>query len=704
MRGSVPALVLLLALLAPEPGWAQAEGNSADDNEAEGDDEAGDDDDSAADDDPVPDDVPGPSVHETVEITATGQPRLLSRSPLPVRQIDAEAIRKTTAADAAELLSRAPGVPVMAQGVDQRGGVAGLSMQGVPAGRTLILLDGRPLLGDTGGIVDLGQIPVALLERVEIVEGPMSALYGSEALGGVVNLVGRAPTDRLGAEARLQLGTDRSADGSAAGWGGRRGFGFAAVGTLRRRAAQDLVPSDPATDLDARTSGGARLMLRYRRGWSDLNLDLLYGHDVRTGVVDRTNAALDLPEIYDSPKTNDRVRGALSQRLAVADGLAVRWSLETTGFHTSFAESLRESPVTRDRRSNLFALSGQVRADLFLLPWLSGTAGVDGRGERLRIVQDKRLPGGDSTRLVEVPQEQAGSLEPWAQGDLRLLDDRLEFVGGVRLSVHDAYGVTAAPSLAIRGTLWPGATVRVSGGRGYRAPSLKDRYLVFDHSALGYVVLGRPDLQPESSWGLNGSFEQRFGAIASVRVGGFAHRIENRIVHVLDPDAPEELRGLNVFRTSNVGGARSLGAQFTGELNLTWLRATAAYRLLQAVDDSGFALPDAPMHGVRGTVEGRIEPIHLSIYTAVGYESERFVDSGQRQVSPGMVRWDARLSGRIPGKQELSIWVGVDNILDQHRDPSDPADFRPVDRRRFVGGVRGRIDGPRPGARPGGDR
>ena len=684
-----PGLLLLCLVLLASPALAgpgsepsEEDEGEEDDGENENENENEDDEEDDKDDKPV--------VHESIVVTATGEPRILSEAPLPVRVVDEETIRRTPAHDAADLLQRAPGVPVMSHGVDQRGGVAGISLQGAGAGRTLVLVDGRPVAGDVGGVVDLSQFPAEALERIEIVEGPMSTLYGSDALGGVINLITRRPPPGSSVSGRLQGASDKALDGGLSLSSSLPdGFYWGASATGRLAGSIDLDPDDLATDLDDRRSAGLRLVAGVRRPKNQLELSGLYSHDARDGVFVRTNAAIQHDAVYDGRKRHDRFDGSVSWRHAFNDSVKARLEVDATDYSFRFDEDLRSSPVVSSRQARTGALTGRLRMDLRAVQQASALAGVEARRESLRVFQDRVEPGGVRRRLEEVEPTAEWSVEPWTQGDLRLLSGRLEIVGGVRLSIHDAYGVAAAPSLAFKTALWQGATLRLAGGRGYKAPTLKDRYLVFDHSALGYVVYGDPDLRPESSWGLNLSLEQRIADRLVLRLGGYANRLADLITYVYDGQA--SANGLNVYRSTNIAGARTVGGQATIDLQLPWLRTTLAYRILRAWSDDGFFLPDAPIHGLRGTVEIILARIELSLYNSVSWESERFIDAGQQRRSPGLVRWDVRLEKRFTGTHELGIFVALDNILNQRRDPHLEDDFRPVTGRRILLGVRGSL-------------
>ncbi|MCO4770511.1 MAG: TonB-dependent receptor [Deltaproteobacteria bacterium] len=680
--------LLLLSLLLVAPALAQDAGGDDPDTSDDNEDEAPGDDDDSADDDT--DDTP--EVSEQMVVTATGEARLLSETPVPVRLIDEEEIRKSAAVDVADLLKRAPGIPVMSQGISQRGGVSGLSLQGIAANRTLVLVDGRPMAGDVGGVTDLAQFPADILERVEIVEGPMSAMYGSAALGGVINLITRHPPYGGRVSGRVQGGTDRSVQGAMnVSASSKKGYAWAATATFNHSGAIDLDKSNLATDLDRRTALGMRVLAGVHRDDQHLEFSGMYTHDARTGVLQNTNNAINFTETYESPKRYDRFLGSMRGRHAFPHKKAeAQWSVDVTDYSASLVQDLVDSPETTDRRTRAGLVSTQGAIHLRALPWLTGVIGGRWQRESLRVEQNRTLADGSTVKIEDVIPSSEITVEPWAQADLRLFGDALEIVPGVRLSVQQAYGVAVAPALAFRFRLWRGASFRISGGRGYRAPSLKDRFLVFDHAALGYVVYGDADLVPESNWGANASFEQQVGKVLNVRIGGFANRLEDLITFVYDGAASTS--GLNVYRSTNVEGARTLGAQATVDLKLRrWLRATAAYRFVAAWSDDGFQLPDAPMHGLRTTIEGTIPKIELVLFTGVSWESERTVDVAGTLTSPGMVRWDVRVSRTIDKQHLAAAYVQFDNILNQRRDPSREGDFRPVEGFRVVLGVRGAL-------------
>ena len=138
----------------------------------------------------------------TVTVTASRVDSDDSKRVIRTEVVSAEAIRESGARTLAEVLSEEAGIQVNSSlGLGQE-----VQMDGLDGRHVLILVDGRPVNGRTNNRVDVSRLPVdaSSIERIEIVRGPMSALYGSEALGGVVNIISRKAQARLGLEAEAQ--------------------------------------------------------------------------------------------------------------------------------------------------------------------------------------------------------------------------------------------------------------------------------------------------------------------------------------------------------------------------------------------------------------------------------------------------------------------------------------------------------------------
>jgi vitamin B12 transporter len=133
----------------------------------------------------------GPAALAPVVVTATRTPRTLESSPAATLVIDRAQIEQSQAADVAQLLQEYAGLEVARTGGP--GQPASLFVRGANSNHVIVLIDGVRLNDATSGLPPLADLSPELLERIEVIEGPRAALYGPDAIGGVVNLITRAP-------------------------------------------------------------------------------------------------------------------------------------------------------------------------------------------------------------------------------------------------------------------------------------------------------------------------------------------------------------------------------------------------------------------------------------------------------------------------------------------------------------------------------
>ncbi|NCA72078.1 MAG: TonB-dependent receptor, partial [Sphingobacteriia bacterium] len=143
-----------------------------------------------------------PTVYVT---TATRTQHDINTSPAPIQLIDSADIQASGATTLRNILDLAPGVYVSPSG-------ANLQIRGLGGSDTLYLIDGRRVEGEFSNSFELERIPATMIDRIEIVRGPASLLYGADALGGVVNIITKPPTSGLEGSVDLQYGAnDRGA-------------------------------------------------------------------------------------------------------------------------------------------------------------------------------------------------------------------------------------------------------------------------------------------------------------------------------------------------------------------------------------------------------------------------------------------------------------------------------------------------------------
>ena len=406
---------------------------------------------------------------DEIVVTASRREQRLADVTVPTEIITRETIEATGASNLAAALTEQTGIQF--DGGHPSG--AGVMLQGLSNERVLVLVDGQPLYGRISGTLDLARLPTSMVERVEVVKGPQAALYGSEAMGGVVNVVTRTPTAvGLGGGARL-----------VAGSGGRREAG----------ASGELHSGDVAALVDV----GRRDVDR-AAGRPDENGALAERVDVVGRVRWQPDTSFSLET--SAMVLDERQRWPSGTQFDFADNtqvgarLAADWRRGTHHFRPTLYLSQFEHLARRSSFSQPIAGTGDrqdqrlVEAELLYGTQVLGQpldAGIEVRQERISST-DGRIEGGTRTLY---------SAEPFAQ--LEWAEDRWSVVPGLRLSWNERWGSTLTPRVAARYRLTDALSLRAGVGRGFRAPDFKELYLQFINDAAGYAVYGNHELRPE---------------------------------------------------------------------------------------------------------------------------------------------------------------------------------------------------------------
>lgn len=193
---------------------------------------------------------------EEVVVTANKAERPISKVTASVEVIKKQDIERMGATTLKDVLAKTPGL-VVQYGTFPSGNAvskSSLTMRGMGKNGTLWLLDGRRLAGEVTNPYDMDRIPASVIERVEIVKGPMSALYGADAMGGVINIITKQPEGGFGGEISVSAGANRHGDGANKQIsGGIRGKAGIFSGSLYASS----VNSDPYTEF---ASGQTRIL------------------------------------------------------------------------------------------------------------------------------------------------------------------------------------------------------------------------------------------------------------------------------------------------------------------------------------------------------------------------------------------------------------------------------------------------------------
>lgn len=595
---------------------------------------------------------------EIIVITGSRVERPLSQSTVATEVVTRKEIEASGATDVADLLANHPGLEIV-EGL--RG--FGVRMQGLDPEYVAVLVDGRRVIGRIDGVLDLEGIAVGNIERVEIVKGPSSALYGSDALAGVIHIITRQPDRPITGEARAQYGSFGALDlytaaGTRTGpWRGRVSAGW------RQGDGYDLSPENPGTTASAydekQVSGQA--------GRSLGGVELSFSGDYLRR--DLHGVDIDGPAVLDRDNVTEQVVAALDARWQASETGRLSSALRYSLYRDQFLYDQRGSSVGDRYEETIQNLAEIMVQHADRLGSHDATAGLEATVESLT---GARIGDNASERY---------RVAVFAQDDWRLAEEPfVRLAIGGRLDVDSQFGVHATPNVALRWDPTPRVTGRVSYGWGYRAPDFKELYLEFDNPGVGYRIRGNPELEPETSQSVNAGVEVRAHPRVWASASGYYNDIEN-LIDFVDQTPDDDISGPE-YSYDNVASAFTRGVESHVRVEpLDGLSADLSYALTDTRDrELDRALPCRPRHqgalaltyergGTEGTVRSRLVGVRRLCPTIDGEET-----AGR------YVTLDARVAQKL--FRRFTLFIGASNLLDQGND-----EFLPIAPRTFYGGA-----------------
>lgn len=612
---------------------------------------------------------------EEVVVTGTRTEQSVWDSPVKVSLISREEIEKNHAQNAYEALVNVPGLDFK-----QPRGKEGQSVwiQGVSGNRVLVLIDGEPVSASTGSTVDITQIPTTQVERIEIVKGATSALYGSQAIGGVVNIITAKPEPGLSAKFSMDVGS----------WGDKDvddGEYF----VPRQRYNANL---SYASDTVAIQSGlNAILSNSFLSGVDDFTKPAPKGEQV-SGFLkgsfyqnDQVTHKLGY-EHYIQRWTSDYFfAGDPLYKVDDVDRYTVRYStavdmdIQTIQWGATYEKFVNDSQPrpAEYRQAEMDYMNVDAQWDY---EWGRHvfTQGFEYNYNTLVSTKD----GADELTEDAVYR----SLEYYLQDQITL--GNLQILPGFRYQNDNHFGSKVLPKINGRYDLIEDdeKTIFVRGGvgKGYRVPNLKELYYLFDHSGLGYIVLGSEDVKPESS--INYQLE-----LAMIKTNGLAlsfNLFRNNVTDMIEPESTGRFeRGVAISEFQNIDKARLQGVEINFDIPLMdWLSMNGGYSYLDAQDlMRDRRLAERPRHQLKAAFDFQpIESLNILLNSRfygdqLGYESNGTV---HKTVPYSVIDFKANYALN----NHLSIYGGIDNLTDTVKDYLDQYDEQPRDGRYIYTG------------------
>lgn len=519
------------------------------------------------------------------DVVVTGQyaPQSLKNSVYLVRTISAEQIRLRNPSKVQDVLTDQLGIRFTN---DLTLGTSDISLMGVSGQRVKILLDGVPLLdrGDTRE--SLNQIDVNSIDHIEIVEGPMSVSYGSDALGGVINLITKKGSggENLKIYGRVQEET-----------AGNQYKGFSGSGTHQQNlgANWDHKGWQLSGNVTRNNFDGARL------GW--LPKDQLLG----SAIAGYRNNKLHVWYRFDggdetlrndgTPNISTNIRidqhfltNRWMHQLQAEWQLSNRLSFSGAASYTDYSRRTQTTSLnvlTGDRRLTLG--TGEQDKAAFDSKFFRGTAQYK-LSDHISIQPgvEVNLTGSSGARILGTPVINDYAL--FVSSEI-LLTRNISVRPGARFTKNSVYDAPPViPSLNAKIKLTNTLDLRMAYARGFRSPALRELYFNFFDAS--HSIRGNDNLKAEYSNSFNGSFAWRSVNNGSLTIkssaGGFYNQFENLITTGFDPANPAVMTYINIDKYRTAGGT------FENTLNYKSLQAkvgfsyTGVYNRLQESDNT----------------------------------------------------------------------------------------------------------------------
>lgn len=439
-----------------------------------------------------------------VTVTGTRTPKLLKDAPVITRVITTEEIKRTNAVTIKDLLeTELPGLEF----TRQMDGQTAISMQGMGGKYVLFLIDGERMAGETLNNVDYNRLNTENIERIEIVKGAASALYGSSAIGGVVNIITKDVSKPWSAHVNASYGSDNEQR-----YGTTLGIKQGKISSLTSATykRKDTYLLTDTAGAQTNVNGGWDVSVNERLTWKPADRITLTGKGgFYTRKVDNFENKGKKNDFYRNYNGNIRLNYLISEK----QDLDISYLLDRYNKYDQFAKLGIDSLNYRNTQH-----TARAQYNYTFKPGNTLTGGAEFFRDELLSYQFNGETHAINDYIL------------YAQHDFNVTE-RFNLVYGARMDYYSSFGVHISPNLSLMYKLSP-FTFRSSYSRGFRAPSLKEMYTEWDMGNQGwFIIKGDPNLKPEISDNFSLSAEYTRDRV-NFSVIGYYNQINDKIATI----------------------------------------------------------------------------------------------------------------------------------------------------------------------------
>jgi outer membrane receptor for ferrienterochelin and colicins len=524
---------------------------------------------------------------EEVVVTATRTLRSVKNVPVPVTVITQSTIERIGALRLNEVLAEQAGLQI----ISDHG--TGIQVQGLSSDYILILIDGEPVIGRTAGTLDLNRLAVGNIQRIEIVKGPSSSLYGSEAMGGVINIITKKNTSDLTGQLRARVRRYNTIDASAEASKQYNRWGWYVFvnrlhtdGYYTTDSVSKAIPSYTAYTFNPKLQFNISRSLEFT-----LNTRL-YAERQQNHFSLQENGTMHL--LKDASRINDvNISPVFTYKPNERNRLQVRNYVTIYSNNNKIHYEPEHTIYDESEFRQLFNRSEAQYDHTFSEAHIS-TIGI---GNIIESVDATRYEG--SNKLY---QQYIFGQHQW------IPLKQFNIVAGFRYDRHNQYSDRFSPKLALRWNVNRWLSLQASAGGGYKAPDFRQLLLNFTNPVAGYSVFGTSvvadgiarlqqegqinslyidpatveNIKAESSLAYNFSVLLTPKQSMNIQINAFRNNVKDMI-----DTRPIALKtnGQNVFSYFNYHKVFTQGIEFQASYGLPFgLQLSAGYQYLDAKD------------------------------------------------------------------------------------------------------------------------
>lgn len=596
---------------------------------------------------------------DEVTVTGTRTEKTVAETPVMTRIVPSEVLQRNDFESMIDVLEY--NIPGLRFNTDPRGN--NIQVQGLENSYILILVDGERLSTTPGGPIDFDRLTTANIKKIEVLKGAASALYGSSAMGMVINIITDIPKRPLEGWAKVRYGkyNDLQLDAGV----GMKYKGFYAQ-TLFNRTSSDGYDLTPETPESSTENPSHHMTIEEKLGWNNQYSRITVKGSLYWGEVENPWEST-APTHYRSLTKTLQVNAehAFNDRYKLYGTYAGDFYTRKTVYDFLY---LPDS-------TNAWSHEQTVRLVDEFKPWdnLVIVKGFEWNGtknyNKMQYGKEKTIRDMDDANL-------------FAQADW-MITDRLEVIGGFRYTHNSEFGSAFTPKINLMYS--PGNfKIRAGYSRGFKTPGLTELYSDFNMGSVSHNI-GNPDLKAEHSDYFSVSGEYTWQGRLMLTAELYQNTVDNKInsynVDIEDPK-PGELG--TELRYENVKGVRIRGAEATATYYpVSALLLRTSYAFCDALNkETGLQLSGNSKHAMNwsASLHGKLLKHEGAVTLSGRWDSKRISksrrtetdDSGQEvevittRTKPGYTMWKltAQYTPWTWKYMRLSVTGGVDNLFD----------------------------------------